>query len=384
MPRARTDPLADKRLYAGATTPAEREARGELLRYCFAHGASVEQLLEAVREDRLSTLPLEFAMTSQRRYTLTALARESGVPAPYLRAVLLAFGYPNPHPRERAFSEEDLHTAQALAIFLTAGLPRRELLDVARVIGQSLAQTASVIRSFIGDALMQPGDSEHELGMRYVAAVEELAPQLAPLLEQALRIHIREQATRDVIGRAEREAGTLSHPREVGVCFADLSGFTKLGERVGTEHVGALGTRMATLCIEVAQPPVELVKTIGDAGMFVSTDLDALLDAERELAEKVEGEGEEFPTLRAGTAYGPAVFRMGDWFGATVNRASRIADIAKPRAILADAPTRAKSASRFTWTRERRRSLKGIDGRMPLYRLSIAGEVRRRRLPLSR
>jgi class 3 adenylate cyclase len=75
---------------------------------------------------------------------------------------------------------------------------------------------------------------------------------------------------------------------------------------------------------------------------------------------------------------------MGDWFGATVNRASRIADIAKPRAILADAATRAKSSSRFAWSRERRRSLKGIDGRMPLYRLSLTGEVRRRRLPLSR
>jgi hypothetical protein len=159
MSKPRTHPLADKRLYAGASTPAELEARGELLRYCLAHGASIEQLLEAVREDRLATLPLEFAMTSQRRYTLTAISRESGVPAPYLRAALLAFGYPNPHPRERAFSDEDLRTAQALSIFLAAGLPRRELLDVARVIGQSLAQTASVIRGFIGDALMRPSRS---------------------------------------------------------------------------------------------------------------------------------------------------------------------------------------------------------------------------------
>jgi adenylate cyclase len=187
-----------------------------------------------------------------------------------------------------------------------------------------------------------------------------------------------------VIGRAEREAGTLSHPREVGVCFADLSGFTRLGERVPTEHVGSLGTRMATMCIEVAQPPVELVKTIGDGGMFVSTDLDALLDAECELADRVEREGDDFPTMRAGTAYGPAVFRLGDWFGATVNRASRIVDIAKPRAILADAPTRARAAKRFEWNRERRRNLKGIDGRTALYRLSTGAPGPRRRLSLPR
>jgi adenylate cyclase len=382
---ARNDPLSDRRLWVGVSTPAEREARGELLRYCLARGASIDQLREAVREDRLATLPLEFTLTSRRRYTLTALATRAKVPAPYLREALLALGYPNPRPRERAYSEEDLHTARALAIFLAAGLPRRELLDVARVIGQSLAQTANVIRTFIGDALIQPGDNEHELGMRYVGAVNELAPQLAPMLEQALRVHIREQATRDVIGRAEREAGTLSHPRQVAVCFADLSGFTRLGERVATEQVGALGTRMATMCIEVAQPPVELVKTVGDAGMFVSADVDALLDAQRLLADRVDAEGEDFPTMRAGTAFGPAVFRLGDWFGATVNRASRITDAAKPGTILVDPETRGKAAERFHWSRERRRSLKGIDGRIALYRLaSDQPPPRRRRLSLAR
>jgi adenylate cyclase len=370
MSATKADPLADPLLYVGAETEAERAARGELLRYCLAQGATLEQLREAVREDRLATLPLEFALTSGRRYTLTAVSRETGVPAPYLRAVLLALGHPNPRPRERMFSEEDLRAAQALKVFLDAGLPRDELLEVARVLGQSLAQAAAVLRRFIGNALIQPGDSEHDLGLRYVAAVEQLTPQLTPVLEQQLRIHLREQATRDVIGRAEREAGALSQTREVGVCFADLSGFTKLGERVAPERVGALGTRMAALCIEVAQPPVELIKTIGDGGMFVCADVDALLGAMRKLAELVEGDGEEFPTMRAGLAFGPAVVRLGDWFGSTVNRASRIADIAKPRTILADEATREQAGPAFVWKRTRRRGLKGIDRRVPLYRLT--------------
>jgi adenylate cyclase len=186
-----------------------------------------------------------------------------------------------------------------------------------------------------------------------------------------LRIHLREQATRDVISRTEREAGAVSNTREVGVCFADLSGFTRIGERVPVEQVGALGARMAALCMEVAQPPVELVKTIGDGGMFVSADVDALLDATRALAQSVEHEGEQLPTMRAGVAFGPAVVRLGDWFGATVNRASRIADIAKPRTILADGATHARSTRELAWRRTRRRSLRGIDGRTPLYRLDL-------------
>jgi adenylate cyclase len=374
MPKRSADPLADPQLYAGVTTAAERKARAELLRYCHSRGASIEQLREAVREDRLATLPLEFALTSARRFTLTAVSRESGVPAPYLRAILLGLGHPNPRPRERAFSEEDLSAAKALAVFLKAGLPRDELLEVTRVIGQSLAQAATAIRLFIGNALIQPGDSEHDLALRYVAAVEQLTPQMTPVLEQQLRVHLREQTTREVIGRAEREAGALSNTREVGVCFADLSGFTKLGERVPAEQLGALGTRMATLCMEVAQPPVELVKTIGDGAMFVSADVDTLLDAACTLALRVDGEGEEFPTMRAGVASGPAVVRLGDWFGATVNRASRIADIAKPRTIVADAATRARSTRHSEWTRARRRGLKGIDGRIALYRLAVSGD----------
>jgi adenylate cyclase len=250
------------------------------------------------------------------------------------------------------------------------------LLEVARVLGQTMAQTAAVIRRFIGNALIFPGDNEYELGLRYVAAVEQLAPQLTPVLENQLRIHLREQATRDVIGRAEREAGAVSDTREVGVCFADLSGFTRLGERVPAEQVGALGTRMATLCIQVAQPPVELIKTIGDGGMFVSADVDALLDAIRALALSVEREDEQFPTMRAGVAFGPAVVRVGDWFGATVNRASRITDIAKPSTILADGATRAQATRSLAWTRTRRRSLKGIDGRIALYRLAVSEEQR--------
>lgn len=372
MSPTKADPLDDPLLYLGVAGDAERGARRELLRYCHTQGASIEQLHEAVREDRLATLPLEFALTSGQRYTFTAIARESGVPAPYLRAMLLALGQPNPKPRERRYSEEDLRVAQALAVFLAAGLPREELLEVARVLGQSMAQAATAVRLFIRNALMQPGDSEHELGMRYVAAVEQLAPQLTPVLEHQFRIHLREQATRDVISRAEREAGAGSHTREVGVCFADLSGFTRLGERVPAEQVGALGTRMAALCIEVAQPPVELVKTIGDGGMFVCADVDALLEATRALAQNVEHEGEQFPAMRAGIAFGPAVVRVGDWFGATVNRASRIAEIAKPRTILADGATRARSTHALAWKPTRRRSLRGIDRRIPLYRLDLS------------
>ena len=92
--------------------------------------------------------------------------------------------------------------------------------------------------------------------------------------------------------------------------------------------------------------------------MFVSADVDALLHAACALAQSVEHEGEQLPAMRAGVAFGPAVVRLGDWFGATVNRASHIVDIAKPRTIVADGAAREHSTRELAWKRRRRGSLR--------------------------
>ena len=54
----------------------------------------------------------------------------------------------------------------------------------------------------------------------------------------------------------------------------------------------------------MAEPPVRLVKTIGDAAMLVSTEAEAMVEAALRLVEAAEEEGEEFPRLRAGIARG--------------------------------------------------------------------------------
>ena len=59
------------------------------------------------------------------------------------------------------------------------------------------------------------------------------------------------------------------------------------------------------MAADVAGGPVRLVKLIGDAVMLTSNDPKCLLDAALELVAKSEQEGEDFPLLRAGVAYGP-------------------------------------------------------------------------------
>src|SRR5438105_3663645 len=84
------------------------------------------------------------------------------------------------------------------------------------------------------------------------AAVKQLVPLLVENLEHELRLHLREQVARDMLAWQDLESRGLSGQREVCIGFADLTGFTKLGERSPVDLVGAVGNRMAALAAEAA------------------------------------------------------------------------------------------------------------------------------------
>ena len=94
-----------------------------------------------------------------------------------------------------------------------------------------------------------------------------------------------------MIGRAERESGRVAGAEQIGVCFADLVGFTRLGGEVEVQELGNVARRLARLAAEVTEPPVRLVKTIGDAAMFVSPEPAPLVAAALSLIEAVEARG---------------------------------------------------------------------------------------------
>jgi adenylate cyclase len=376
MPEPETDELQlDDELYAGADTDSERAARHELLELLASRGATIDQLRDGVRNQTLATMPLELALSEERHYTLTDVSREAGVDSPYLRQVLLSLGHPNPRPRERAFSDRDLALARLVRVFLDEGLDREGLLEIARVIGHSLARTAAVIRAVAGTQLIDPGDSEATVAMRYATAAEELLPMIGEILQYELRVHVREQATHDVITRTQLESGERSSTRLVAVGFVDLSGFTEIGSYSSAHRLGVIGSRLSALAAEVSDPPVELVKTLGDGAMLVSTDTEALVSAICELAERVGREGDDFPPMRAGISFGPAVSRGADWFGPSVNAASRFVELANGSTILADEEVRQRAGERFDWTRKRHaRRLKGLDGRPKVYSLRLSDQ----------
>jgi adenylate cyclase len=158
----------------------------------------------------------------------------------------------------------------------------------------------------------------------------------------------------------------------VYVGFADIVGFTRLGERVELGELGALGARLTELALAHTKPPTRLVKTIGDAVMFVSPSADSLLDTMLDLVERGEQDDDEFPQLRAGVAAGLAVSREGDWYGPPVNLASRVTGVARPGSVLATEEVHDAAGDGYAWSDAGARELKGLKRRVPLYRVRPA------------
>jgi adenylate cyclase len=354
-----------------------REARRELLERLADDGVPLDELREAVAAGRLTLLPVERGIAGDGpRYTPREIAELSGGDLGLLQRASAALGLPYPDPDERALNEADLEAARRVKAFLDAGLPEDGIVQVARTIGMGTARIADANRELIRRTLMQPGDTERDLALRFAAAAEHMLPIFEPTLLYAQRAHLLEQIRRDVIGAADLASGEMGATTEVSVCFADLVGFTKLGEEIAPEELGLVAERLEEMATAVAEPPVRLVKTIGDAAMLVSTEAAAMTDAALHLIKASEEEGEEFPQLRAGIARGHALAQTGDYYGRPVNLASRITAIAKPGSVLVDEAAKAAAGKGFRYSFARERHLKGFDRRVSLYRVRRAPAAR--------
>jgi adenylate cyclase len=242
------------------------------------------------------------------------------------------------------------------------------MIDITRILGRGFSQAAEAMRAMVLKLVLEPGASEHELARHYVERVAELMPLTEPMLGQMLTLHLRHMVQTYAIGAVEREAGQVPGAREVTVAFADLVGYTRVGEEVAADELGRIAGRLAEMTSEVVRPPVRLVKTIGDAAMLTSPTPAQLLEGALDLVDAADAEGSDFPQLRVGVACGQAVSRAGDWYGHPVNLASRVTDIARPGSVLVTNEIRDSLEDSFAWSFAGARRLKGIREPVPLFR----------------
>jgi adenylate cyclase len=353
----------------------QRAERLALLRYLATDGVPLTELQRATASGTIMFLPAERVIGGRARYTAAEIAQRGEVPEDFLIAVRRAMGLPIAAPEEAAYTEADLEAVRMRHVAHAAGISDEEILDLMRTLGRGLSQAAETMRTLTMRLVLEPGVSEHELAQRYAYAASQLSPMLGPLVTNLLNLHLRQMAQSEAINAAERSGGQLAGSREITVCFADLVGFTRLGEEVPPNELGRLAVRLEALASEVAVPPVRLIKTIGDAAMLTALEPEPLLDAALSLLDAAEAEAEDFPQLRAGIAIGPALSRAGDWFGRPVNLASRITQIARPGSLLAEREVRESAREAYRWSYAGERRLRGIREPVPLFRARRLSEA---------
>jgi adenylate cyclase len=356
-------------LLDGVEDERAREARLELLRTLEAEGVGLEELRTAVQQGRLALLPLELVLHEGegplRRQR--DLAEELGLSLEFMAESRKAMGLPALDPDEPVLTEDEVELARNAKVLLDAGIDKDRFLDLTRVMGQAMTNVAAAMTMTFGDALLRPGDTERDLGLRYAETLRNVGPLAGPALTQMLNLRMRDQIRQAVINEADLQSGRLPGAQPVAVAFVDIVGFTRLGEEVPAEELGSLVGEFERAVEEAVEPPVRLVKTIGDAAMLVAPQAQPLLDTTIGLVEESRTNGER-PLLRGGVATGDALPRLGDWYGRPVNLASRLTEFARRGSVVASKEVHDAAPDRYAWSFAGRHRFKGVRGEVEVYR----------------
>jgi len=346
-----------------------RTDRADLIRWLLEQGIGVEEIRGSFAP---MLLPARRALGDDGSYvSARQISEKTGLDLEQLMLFQRAAGQPQvDDPDTKVFLDSDAATAVHIKRFLDLGIAPQDMLRVVRVLAEGLSSAAEEMSSAALGAVLHPGVTELQIAQASQALLAGAAPLLGPMIEDMLLLQLRQVLQSEAVTAGERALGMpIPGARMIGAAFADLVGFTRLGEELPPEDLEQLANRLAGLAREVVAAPVKFIKTIGDAVMLVSADTAALLDAVLTLVEAAEADG-SLPRLRVGVAYGAAVSRAGDWFGSPVNLASRVTSAARPGAVLLAESAHAEIGDdpRFRWSFAGPKRFKNITGEVKVYR----------------
>jgi adenylate cyclase len=350
--------IDDDELLRGLTGQARRE-RAELIRWLRAHDFDVEQIRGALIP---MLLPAHRVVGDDGTYvSAQQICEATGIDLDLLQRLHHAVGMPRvEHTGVAVQSRADAESVVRSKALIDFGFDADEVLAIVRVLVEGLGHAAETMRKAALKVVTRPGASELELATAFEDLASRVVPLLGPMIEDLLYLQLRRSFETEAVNFAERTAGSLPGARQVTVAFADLVGFTELGEMVAPEQLERIASRLAELARDVVVTPVRFVKTIGDAVMFVCSDAVSLLNVVLDLVSAAAAH--DLPRLRVGLASGWAVSHAGDWYGSPVNIASRITSGARPGAVVVAESVRQDvgAAKGFEWSVLGRRSLRGV------------------------
>jgi adenylate cyclase len=317
--------------------------RVQLAEACQAAGLPLEAIGRAIGEGKLSFAFLDLSQyrwSGRSERTYADVAADLGVDVDVVLSAQEAIGLSRPRPEDPC-REDD---ADILGLFppaLAVGVPDHVLLRVLRVWSENLLRMSrtetEVYHQYYERPLLQSGLPQDDI----LRVASQMSEGMVPLLERGLMAVYRRQQehtwTEDIVEHVETALEDAGIHRRLGrppaMCFLDLSGYTRLTEERGDEAAADLAGRLLTFVQRSSRRHGgEPVKWLGDGVMFYFREPRGAVVAALDL---VEGTGPAgLPPAHVGIDAGPVVQQEGDYFGRTVNLASRIAERAGAGEVL--------------------------------------------------
>jgi adenylate cyclase len=324
--------------------------RIRMARACDEGGVPLDAMAEAIRGGRLSFAFLESwrlfeAASTPAAQTHGELAEEVGLPFETLRSVLIAFGFPPPQPGDPTVeAERPIASLCGRAVGLGI-IDERAAVRLgsmyAEVFRRAAAHESEIYHSGIEMPLLRAGVED----AANLAAASAAGADLIPLLDAAVFAAYRRQQelawTEHQIEHIEQAVGSAGISLPPGpppaMCFVDLEGFTRLTEERGDEEAVAVAARLQEIVQDSPRRNRgEAVKWAGDGVMFRFRDPAGAVRSALDIVRDVPAAG--LPPAHIGVAAGPVIQQGGDFYGRTVNLASRISDHAEAGQVLVNEP----------------------------------------------
>ena len=274
--------------------------------------------------------------------TMREMAEQLGVEIEVVDRFWTSCGFPKADPDTYMFTEQDAQAIKewnqevgegALARNTVTSLLRAQSYMADRLV---LWQLEAIVADF--QERMQLDDTSARL-----VVLDEI-DQYIELLQSQLGYAWRRQmaylllnTNREVEMRDAKTAVSDSYPLDRCMGFVDMVAYTRRASTMSGAALADLVQSFEMACRDVITTRGgRVVKTLGDAVLFVADDLLVAADIVCAMVDFLNSRPEILP-VRASLVHGRVVSRSGDIFGPPVNLASRLVDIAPRGQILMDA-----------------------------------------------
>lgn len=270
--------------------------------------------------------------------TFEELGARTGVSVDLLMVIREAIGSAVPGQTDLV-REIELGIVPLIEGQLASGYPPDTVERSLRTMGESVRRFALTAADDFRTHVIEPAAREPNADIGRAAA-SAIARMSAAADQAILAVYHAQQAHAWTANILDGFEGSLSKTgvvdrigRPPAMCFLDLTGYTRFtaerGDKAAAELAETLRRLVQRTSVEHGGRPV---KWLGDGVMFHFRDPGPAVVAALEMIDGIATAG--LPPAHVGLHAGPVLFQDGDYYGQTVNVASRIADYARPGEVL--------------------------------------------------